>query len=455
MILATFKSEGLAHNSYFIGDGEAAAIVDPSRDVSRYIELAKQHGMRITSIFETHRNEDYISGAAELRRRTAAAVYRGASPDYDVPYARLVRDGDTIAWANVSLQVMATPGHTDDSISVVLRHLSSGDTPIAVFSGDALFVGDVGRTDFYPDRAKEVAGLLFDSLQRLLALGDQTLIYPAHGAGSVCGSGILDRDFSSIGYERRHNPRLQLARDAFIEVKTAEHHYYPPYFRRMEQANQGSDPELSALPDVWPIPWANFLNCRNDGRQILDLRNDQSIAGGCLPGAIAIPLDMLPSFGGWFLNYAQPIILILPDVSCLESAITSLVRIGFDRIDGYLAGGFETWSVSGEPLSSVPGIDVHDLHDALAQSQRPHLLDVRSIDEFKKGHIEGAQHVYVGEIESNLEAIPRDKPIVTYCATGRRALVAAAALKRLGFSRVSVCWGSMTAWEAARYPIVE
>ena len=351
---------------------------------------------------------------------------------------------------------LETPGHTDDSISIAFAHLESGEAPIGVFTGDALFFGDVGRTDFYPDRAREVAGLLYDSLHdKLLALGDQVLLYPAHGSGSVCGSGIAKRDFSSIGYERGTNPRLQMDREAFIAAKVAEHHYVPPYFKRMEAANAGDKPGLARLPAPAALGTDRVDEALEAGAQLLDLRPAQAIASACVEPAVSIPLDMLASFGGWFLDYGKPIVLLLENEGDLEGAVRTLVRIGYDRIDGFVAGGINAWATAGRPLERVKGVDVHRLKELLDSDEPPLLLDVRSIDEFESGCIQGAEHHYVGQIESAAYVLATDRPIVTYCASGMRALVAAAALVRLGRPDVSVCWGSMEGWKAAGYPVVE
>lgn len=454
MLLKIITSKGLAHHSYLVGDKGEAAVIDPSRDVDRYLEAAAEAGCRITRVFETHRNEDYISGACELAARTGAEVWRGSSPDFRVPYAQTISDGQRFEFGQVRLTAIGTPGHTDDSISLVLAHLETGDAPIGVFTGDALFIGDVGRTDFYPERAEEVAGLLFDSLHRkLLPLGDQTIIYPAHGAGSVCGSGMAAREFSTIGYERANSPVLKLDRAQFIAKKTSEHHYVPPYFKRMEAANAGHQPGLDRLPDLQPMSVQAVDRAVHSGVQLLDLRSDQAIAGASVRQAISIPLDMLASFGGWFLNYDSPIVLLLDPADDREDAMRTLVRIGYDRIEGFLAGGLEVWATSAHPVESIPGIDVHELRRRLAAPRPPLLLDVRALDEFESGHIEPSEHRYVGEIEGAALLWPSEQPVVTFCGSGRRALVAAAALRRLGREDVSVCWGSMKAWKAAGYPV--
>ena len=325
---------------------------------------------------------------------------------------------------------------------------------MGVFTGDALFVDDVGRTDFYPDRREEVAGLLFDSLhEKLIPLGDQVIIYPAHGAGSVCGSGMAERDVSTIGYERLQNDRLKLDRPSFIRAKVAEHHYYPPYFHQMEAANEGRAPGLAKLPECWPLTLDQVDRALQDGAQLLDLRSDQALAGGYIPDSFAIPIDMLSSFGGWFLSYERPLVLLLDRASDRERAVRLLVRIGFDQIQGYVAEGFVSWATKAKPVAPIPGLDVHALKAWLDSDSPPRLLDVRDQDEFESGYIEGATHIYVGEIEKRASDAPTG-PLVTYCASGRRALIAAAALRRLGRDDVWVCWGSMKAWKAAGFPVL-
>lgn len=453
MLLNTISSKGLAHHSYLVGDQAECAVIDPSRDVDRYLDAAAAAGCRISLVFETHRNEDYISGAQDLARRTGAVVWRGESPDYNVPYARVISEGQAFGFGDVRLTTLRTPGHTDDSISIVLRHLATGDDPIGVFTGDALFVGDVGRADFYPDRAREVAGLLHDSLQKLLTLGDSAIVYPAHGAGSVCGSGMARRELTTIGYERANNPKLQLDRDAFIQAKLGEHHEMPPYFRRMEQANAHGPSPLERLPDVQATTVNAASEALERGAQLLDLRNDQAIAGASIREAIAVPSDMLASFGGWFLRDDRPIVLLLDRSSDLQEVVRTLVRLGYDDVSASVAGGFEAWSTAARPVQPIDGLDVHELKRRLASREPPVLLDVRAPDEFESGHIESARHVYVGRVAEAVDSLRTARQIVTFCGTGRRALIAAAALRRLGLDDVAVCWGSMKAWKAAGYPV--
>jgi len=273
MFLEKIKSEGLAHLSWIIGGDGEAAVIDPRRDCEVYTDRAAANGCRITHIFETHRNEDLLSGARILAERTGATVHHGPNAAGEVGYAETTREGDEFEIGSVRLRVLETPGHTDDSLSFVYSDPDFGDDPVGVFTGDTLFVGDVGRTDFYPDRKREVAGLLFDSLQKLLALGDQAVIHPAHGAGSVCGDAMADREVSTVGYERLNNPRLQIAdRERFIDAKVAEHHRQPPYFRHMEAGNLkgASAIERPLCPNALNVA---AFKAAAPGKVVLDVRS--------------------------------------------------------------------------------------------------------------------------------------------------------------------------------------
>lgn len=456
MFVETIKTDGLAHLSYVVGDGTAAAVIDPRRDVAIYEAVAQRRGVAITHIFETHRNEDLVSGSDNLARRTGAIVLHGPTDEYDVPYARTVREGECFELGQASLTVVETPGHTLDSISIVLRHSETGDSPLGVFTGDALFVNDVGRTDFYPDRAEDVAGLLYDSLHRkLLPLGDQTLIYPAHGAGSVCGQGMADRDFSTIGYEKAHNPRLSLSRTTFIEAKTGEHHDYPPYFRKMEEINASSGPIMDLdVRKPAPMGAEDFEREMGKGLIAVDIRIGEAFAGGHVPGSLSLPVTMLTAFAGWLLPYDTPIGLVTASPEQAEIAARSLARIGYDQVAGYLDGVVTAWAVSGRPVGRIKAIDGPEFKQLQASDPAFMLLDVRAKPEFDQGHVEGATHIYVGELPERLHELDPGQKIVTFCGSGQRALIAAGLLQQAGFENVMVNWGSMGAWQALGCEIV-
>lgn len=454
MFVEKVKTEGLAHLSYVVGSGGEAAVIDPRRDVDGYVDIALANGCRITHVFETHRNEDLISGAPILAQLTGATVHHGPDAAGDVRYASTARENDEFTIGKARLRVLETPGHTDDSLSFVLSDTDFGDDPVAVFTGDALFIGDVGRTDFYPDRAREVAGLLFDSLQKILALGDQTVVYPAHGAGSVCGSGMADRELSTIGYERRNNPRVRLSdRDRFIEEKLAEHHEYPPYFKRMEELNLSGAPAMRKPLTPQPLTTEGMKAALPDSVPV-DVRSTSAFLGAHLPGSLSLPVGMISAFAGWILNYDDELVLIADDVEEAESAARHLGRIGFDRVVGYLAPSLPSWAAAGQAFSTLPVISADEVKERKEQSLEDWiLLDVRGQDEVAAMQIDGAQHIYVGALPAEATKLPKDKRYTVMCASGARATVAASVLLRHGFHPVDLFLGSMGAWKSQGYEI--
>ncbi|MFW2446447.1 MAG: MBL fold metallo-hydrolase, partial [Qipengyuania pacifica] len=321
MLLEKIKTSGLSHLSYLIGSGGKAAIIDPRRDCECYVEMARAEGLEITHIFETHRNEDLVSGAPILRDLTGARVLHGPNSVGTVEYAETALQGDEFEIGQLKIRVLETPGHTDDHLAFVLHDTAYPDGPVGVFTGDALFVGDVGRTDFYPERKREVAGLLYDSLHKILDLGDQVILYPAHGAGSVCGSGMAEREFSTLGHERANNPRLQFeSRDAFIDFKVEENHYQPPYFRLMERLNlEGGE----AAPRVMRPKRLSLSELEKlDVDHLVDVREPLAFASGHLRGSMNLPVGMISAFAGWFIREGDNVALVASDEDQLEAAMT-------------------------------------------------------------------------------------------------------------------------------------
>lgn len=447
MFVEQIKSPGLAHLSYLVGDSGVAAVIDPRRDISVYLESARAQGCRITHIFETHRNEDLVSGAPELAAATGAPVRHGPNPEGPVVYADTVHAGDDFRFGTFRIEVLETPGHTDDSLSFALYDTDAGDRALGVFTGDALFVGDVGRTDFYPDRAREVAGLLFDSLRKIVALGDQAVVYPAHGAGSVCGSGMADRDFSTIGMERRSNQRLRIEdRDAFIDAKLAEHHYQPPYFRHMERLNVVGAPPLPRPPAPAPLTAEAFEAA---GGVPIDVRGITAFLGAHLPGSLAMPTDMVPAFAGWLLSPEDEIVLVAENGAQAETAAHHLARVGYDRVAGFLKPALTGWAASGRPFASVPVVDTGEVaHRVTDRLNDWTLLDVRGKPEVEEARIDGSRHIYVGMLQEELSSLDPDRRYTTMCASGARATIAASVLLKAGFRTVDVYLGSMSAWQA-------
>ncbi len=453
MFLEKIKSEGLAHLSYILGDGGEAAVIDPRRDCSIYREIADREGCRITRIFETHRNEDYVIGSAELAARTGAAIFHGGELPFG--YGETVEEGDEFRMGDIRLKILKTPGHTYESISIAVFDEASGDTPAAVFTGDALFIGDTGRTDFFPDRGTEPAELLHRSIfEKILPLGDGVILLPAHGAGSVCGSSLAAREFSTLGYERLHNPSLRLRdREKFAAMKMDQTHHTPPYFRMMEKYNLEGPPVTALLPEPEPRDAGDFADAAREGMVILDLRSPEAVSGAFIPGSLAIPRGMLPAFAGWFLDYRKPVGLVVEDTAEVKEAVRYLYRLGYDDIPAFLEGGLHQWETSGRGYDRIPAVHTAEIVEKIDRKEEFTLLDVRSREEFEAGHLPGAVPVYLGELPDHYGKIPPGRPLITFCGSGRRAIIAASLLKRSGFEKVEVCLGSIQACTEVGCPI--
>ncbi|MGB5482904.1 MBL fold metallo-hydrolase [Parasphingorhabdus sp.] len=448
MLLKKIKTPGLSHLSYLIGSGGKAAVIDPRRDCDIYVELARAEGLEITHIFETHRNEDLVSGAPILSNMTNAKVFHGPNAESEVVYATTCREGDRFDIGQLTIEIIETPGHTDDHIAFALYDTEYPDGAVGVFTGDALFVGDVGRTDFYPDRKREVAGLLFDSLQKILSLGDQALIYPAHGAGSVCGSGMAEREFSTVGHERRNNPRLQIdSRDEFIEAKINENHYQPPYFRLMERLNLEGGAPAPRVARPTNLSLSELDGC--SATHLVDVRDPMAYASGHLPGSMNLPVGMISAFAGWFIGEEDSMILIGSDESQLATATEHLVRIALDDIIGGYTGVVPA-AAAGKSMNQIPMIETGEVKKRLKKDQRDWtLLDVRDADERSEVAIDGSQHIYVGELNQRWKDLDKSRRYTLMCASGMRATVAAGWLASRGFVKLDIYLGSMGAWKAS------
>ena len=456
MIFERVRSEGLAHLSYFIGSENDAAVIDPRRDCQIYLDLARREEMTIRHIFETHRNEDYVIGSLELANLTGAEIHHG--PVLDFKYGESLKDGQEFHFGALKLTAIHTPGHTDESMSYILTDLAAGEEPVMVFTGDTLFVGDVGRTDLYgPDEAPRLAENLYDSIfLKLLPLGDHVIICPAHGAGSVCGGAIGEREESTLGLERVQNPALQKTRkEDFIQFKLAEHHERPPYFRMMERYNLEGPSLLGGLPNPSPLSPREFQRQMELGAVVVDTRMPSAFGGAHIKGSYSIWLSGLPSFAGWVLPYDKPILLVLEDRADLEDAVRYLVRLGYDRIAGYLRGGVETWYIEALPVEHLGLLTVDELKKRLDRGDDLLTLDVRGEGEWDDGHIEGALHIYVGHLQERLKEVARGRPIATICSVGNRASLGSSILRREGYREVYNVLGGMTAWRAAGYPVAK
>ena len=454
MILRKITSEGLAHNSYFLSAGGEAAVIDPRRDIAAYLDLALETGSRVSYIFETHRNEDYVIGSIDLADRTGAEILHGHTMDF--AYGRKVHEGDTFSVGSIDLRVIETPGHTLEHIAIVVTDPGVSRLPYAVFTGDALFAGEVGRTDFFGAEMRPVVSeMLYESItKKILTLGDQALVLPAHGAGSACGAEISDHEITTVGYERLTNPLLQLSREEFIERKVGEHLYLPPYFSTMERLNKEGAPRVHQLPELRAWTVARLRKTAGEV-QVVDIRSPTSFAGGFVPGSLSIWKQGLPAFMGWFLNYQDPIVLV-DDFNCDLPAVSShFLRLGYDNLAGYLAGGFPAWFKSASPVARIAAWSVQELDQELA-TRDIFLLDVRAArDVIESGVIPGAHHIYIGELPGRLSEVPRDRLVLVYCDGGYKGSLGASILARNGYATVANLLGGMTAWLKAGFRVVK
>ncbi|WP_428940723.1 MBL fold metallo-hydrolase [Fontivita pretiosa] len=461
---------GLAIASYMVGDEKSrqVAVIDPTRDVDEYIRIAAEQGLYITHVLETHVHADYVSGSVELKARLRDAeapqpqiVCSGmGGTQWTPPYAdRLVSDGEEVRLGSVRLRAVHTPGHTLEHICwAVFDETRSTDTPWLMFTGDFVFVGDVGRPDLLgPDQQTQLARLLYQSIfHKLFSMPDFTEIYPGHGAGSLCGKALGSRRSSSLGFERRFNRSLQPAPEPqWTSALLNEMPPAPPYFKRMKQINARGPTILGAqLPGQKRLS-ANQVHQRQcDDCIVLDVRSKEAFAAAHVPGSINIPLDPnLPSWAGWVLPYDRPLVIVPPSAADMPGIVTHLIRIGLDRIEGFLEGGIEGWENAGYPVSRLETISVQDLHEALNDKvQPPFVLDVRGDSEWAGGHIQGAHHIHAGLLKDRLNEVPKDRPVVVICGTGYRGSIAASVLKSSGYERVANVPGGMTAWHAAGLP---
>lgn len=455
MFVAKVKSEGLAHISYLVGSGTEACVIDPRRDCDEYLRIAAEKEMRIRYIFETHRNEDYAIGSIELASMTGAEIFHGGAIPFN--YGRNLHDGQEFMLGNLRIKALATPGHTYEHFCYSLTDLTTGDEPVMVFTGDALFAGDVGRTDLPgEEHREELSGLLYDSLfDKIIPLGMGVVVCPAHGAGSVCGGNISDRDDTTIGIELENNPMLSLTREEFIAAKMKERIERPPYFRKMEEINLNGPPLLGNLPLPRPLPVDDFRSAMNGNTTVLDVRMPHSFGGAHIAGSMSVWLDGLSQYGGYYLDYERPLLLVVENRSQLQDTVRSLVRIGYDDIPGYLRVGMDMWCRAGAPVEMTRLTTPAEVKGWIDSGKVPVLVDVRNRHELRSGVIEGSKIIHIGSVESRLDEIPRDRPVVIYCSSGYRGGMGAGLLLKHGYTEVWNMLGGTNAWKALGCPMVK
>ena len=462
MVFQQFYLQCLAHASYIIGDEQTgtAVVVDPQRDIDQYISFADEHALKIKHVFLTHLHADFVAGHLELRDRVGATIYLGAAAKAGYAFTPM-RDGGIVEFGRVRLKILETPGHTPESISIVVYHLNLSDTkPQAVLTGDTLFIGDVGRPDLRAAlgwTAAQLGGLLFDSLHnKLLMLPDESLIYPAHGAGSLCGKAISKETVSTLGEQRRLNYALQpMSKEAFINVVTADQPEAPAYFTYDAVLNSEERPTLdqALAREMNPLTLDAVLALQAGGAQILDTRDADEFAAAHLKGSVNIGLvGEYATWAGTVLNRTHPIVIVADPGSEHQSAIR-LGRIGFDHVAGYLQNGLHSLKSRPELVAFTERLSAPFAAELLSSSAPPLAIDVRAPREREQKHIEGSMSIPLNHLEENLKTLPRNRPLLVYCAGGYRSSIAASLLQCDGFDSVGEIAGGLAAWESAKLPL--
>jgi hydroxyacylglutathione hydrolase len=462
MFLRLLYNQQLAQASYLLGcaaTGEAL-VVDPARNIDQYVDLAEREGFRISAVTETHIHADFVSGARELAARTGARLYlSGAGPaEWQYAYAAragatLVSDGDSFMVGNIRIAVLHTPGHTPEHISFLVTDTAHADEPMGIFTGDFVFVGDVGRPDLL-ERAAGYAGTmvagarqLYASLRRFTALPDYLQVWPGHGAGSACGKALGAVPQSTVGYEKRFNWALHVgSEEEFVASVLAGQPSPPAYFAQMKRINKEGPPLLSALPAPHHLQPADVETALSSGLMVVDTRSADAFAAGHIPGSVNIPHG--PSFvtwAGWLLPYNRPLALLAAEED-VATVVDGLRSIGHDTVMGYWTPGvLAAWAAKGRRLGAIHRVDAEEVHTLLERGDVM-VLDVREPSEVALGQIAGSRAIPLGYLSRRLDEVPRDRPVVTYCQSGVRSATAASLLTAAGYPRVLDLVGGFEAW---------
>lgn len=456
MIFEQFYLGCLAQASYLLASEGVAAIVDPQRDVDLYIEAAREHGVQIAHILETHLHADFVSGHHELARRTGAQIYLGDGSGATFRHVS-VRDGDEIQLGRCRLRFLQTPGHTIESVCVVVTDLERGPQPWAVLTGDTLFIGDVGRPDLADTATpQELAGLLYDSLRnKLLTLPDSVMVYPAHGAGSMCGRNISSDRSSTIGRERQFNYALQpMTRQQFVRSMTEDLPARPEYFQRDVDLNRSGAAALADLPPLRAIPPHAAASFERARAVILDTRVSGEFCSGHIPGSLNIGLNgQFAAWAGSVLGLDRELILVAEDEKAVEESRRRLARVGIERVAGFVAGGIAGWIRAGLPLHHTLQIAVQDLESEFGLNPDLFILDVRRPAEWNDGRVPRAQHMPLDRLRRDLAKLNPNRKTAVYCKSGYRSTIACSLLQASGFENILNVLGGFDAWTAANFPV--
>lgn len=452
----------LAQASYLVGcqvKGEAI-VIDAQRDIDVYLKVAKENGLRITHIAETHIHADFLSGSRELAAVTGAELYLsdegGETWQYEFPHQGL-KHGDLIHVGNLTLEVLHTPGHTPESISFLLTDHPATDKPVMVFTGDFVFVGDIGR----PDLLEKAAGLIgtqevgahqmYESIRRFAELPDYVQVWPAHGAGSACGKSLGAVPVSTVGYEKIRNWAFQYENDeeGFVDFLLEGQPEPPRYFAMMKHLNKVKRPLLVEVPKHPLLTKEQFLTAYHNGMKVIDARDKSEFAQGFIPGSINIQgKNSFSTWAGWILNYEEQFMLVADDDQ-MEDLTRKLMRIGMDNIYGYVNKVEDL----GVDLETVDEIGFEGFQNNVGNDE-VQIIDVRGENEFKISRVPGAKHVFFGTLPANLDEIPKDKPVILHCQSGDRATIAYSILRRNGFDNIKNYPGGMQEWQEKAVPVL-
>jgi glyoxylase-like metal-dependent hydrolase (beta-lactamase superfamily II)/rhodanese-related sulfurtransferase len=440
----------LAHASYLIGDGGEAVVVDPARDVQMYLDEAEAHGLTIRCVLETHLHADFVSGHRELADRVGATIALGARAEAGFPH-RSLGEGDEITVGEVVIRAIETPGHTPESLSFLIFENARDPKPWGVLTGDTLFVGDVGRVDILSSRlpVTDLAGLMFDSLGKLMRLPDETRVYPAHGAGSLCGRSMSKDSSSTIGRERMMNPALKpMSREAFVADITRDVPETPVYFLHSRDTNRSGPAILADRPMPPALAPGDFAERMSRGAIVVDTRPAAAFGDAHVPGSLHVSLD--GQYASWVGTMVRPEqeILIVADADRVDEAVTRLTRVGYENVVGILDGGVDRWRREGRATTSTR----HEPVETAFKSERK-VLDVRRAPEWQAFHFEGAIHIPLAQLEARIDDLDREAEWVVVCASGYRSGIAASVLERAGFGRVVNAVGGMDAYRKAGLPV--
>jgi hydroxyacylglutathione hydrolase len=446
----------LAHASYMLASDGEGVVVDPQRDVDLYLNAAAEQGVTIRHICETHLHADFVSGHRELAARTGGTIYMGAQAGAEFPHVA-VTDGFQLKFGKASIRVLETPGHTPESICLLVTDLENSISPSAVLTGDTLFIGDVGRPDLSPRHTPaQLAGLLYDSLHtKLLTLPDNVLVYPAHGAGSLCGKNMRAERSSTIGTERLTNYALQIrSREEFIAQLTSNLPARPEYFLKDAEINRTGAVALSELPPLRAIQPRDLERLLTEGEIALDVRSGDEFAAGHVPGSVNIALSgQFASWAGTVLGVGAHPVLIADTDQQLDEARVRLARVGMEALAGYLAGGLAAWKQAGLALAQTHAITAEQLQARL-QASDIQVLDVRRQPEWDAGHIESATWWPLDNFKVSPPEIDHESALAVHCKGGYRSMIASSLLERAGFRHVLNVVGGFDAWQEAKLPIV-